>query len=810
MIHRVSWTFVFIMSLYLIPQLVAQTSSDNSYKGFCQDIKGMVVDKVSHEPLFGAHVVLLNMEVFTATSADEKGSFVLRGIPIGRVSIQVSYLGYQSTVLSNLILGTGQVLVLWIELEEAMISAKEVEIVANQDKYKPLNRMATVSARSFSVEESQRFAGARNDVSRMASNFAGVNQGNDSRNDIIIRGNSPMGLLWRYEGVDIPNPNHYGAMGSTGGPVSILNNNVLSNSDFYTGAFPSEYGNALSGVFDLNMRHGDTEKHRFLGQIGFNGLELMAEGPINKKQASSYLISYRYSTMAVFAKLGADFGTGTAVPEYQDLTLKLHIPTQKWGIFSLFAIGGISSIDILKSDADSTEIEENMYAGDNEDLYNDSKLGVVGLSNTYMINKTSFAKLTLAASYHDFLTRIDSISQTDYQPKPAYRNNFQESKLSAIFYVSKRINIHHNFKVGMIGNQLGYHLLDSVSVSSTEGFRILSDYKGTSWQFQPYLSWQYKPSEKWTINAGLHYLYYSFNGTQSVEPRLGLRYQLNQSHSFSIAYGLHSQTQPFTSYIYQTQLSDGNYLMYNKNLDLLKSHHFVIGYDWVVNEFIHLKLESYYQSIYNVAVNASVPDSYSILNQGADFWVATPDSMNNEGTGVNYGIELTVEQFLNRGFYYLLTSSLYESTYKGSDDKEYNTAFNGHFIVNALLGKEIGLNKNKTNRKSVNTLSFDIKATYAGGKRYTPIDSEKTVAEGKPVYVEEESFEKQFDDYFRLDIRAGFRQEFKKFSMEFSIDAQNIFDIQNVYLQRVNTKTGEVSEYYQLGRLIIPQFVIHF
>jgi len=341
-------------------------------------------------------------------------------------------------------------------------------------------------------------------------------------------------------------------------------------------------------------------------------------------------------------------------------------------------------------------------------------------------------------------------------------------------------------------------------------FAIISDYDNKSWQIQPYLSWQYRPTDKWTINAGLHYLYYSFNQTQSVEPRLGIRYQINSGHSISMGYGLHSQTQPITSYVQQTLMPDGSYAMFNENLDLLKSHHFVLGYDWVVNEYMRLKLETYYQSIYNAAVNANEKDAYSILNQGADFWVPTPDSMNNEGTGTNYGLELTVEQFLHRGFYYLFTGSLYESKYKGSDGIEHNTAFNGNYIMNGLIGKEIELGKKKQNRRSVNTLSFDIKATYAGGKRYTPIDVDKTIETGTPNYIDSQSFDEQFDNYFRFDIRAGFKQEFQKFSMEFSIDVQNLFDIQNVYLQRVNTKTGEITNYNQLGRLIIPQFVIHF
>lgn len=777
---------------------------------FTQNIRGTVVDEISKEPLFGANIVIENMEPFLGTSSNENGMFNFENIPVGRISIKISYLGYYTKSLSNLNLGTGKELVLNIALEEAVIQGKEVEVVAQQDKSEAINRMASVSTRSFSIEETQRYAGSLNDISRMAANFAGVNQGNDSRNDIIIRGNSPMGLLWRYEGVDIPNPNHYGALGSTGGPVSILNNNVLANSDFFTGAFPAEYGNAVSGVFDIHMRNGNQDHHEFVGQIGFNGFELAAEGPISKKTGASYLISYRYSTMAVFAALGMDMGTGTAVPKYQDLTMKFNIPTKKLGNFSLFALGGKSKIEILESTADTTEEQHSLYSGQHEDLYNESSLGVIGLSHTYFINKTTFTKLTLAASYHDFLTKIDSISPVNREVAPRYRNNFQESKLSGVFYLSKKLNTHHNFKSGIIIHQLNYNLIDSVYRGGVQSFITISDYNDKSWQVQPYVSWQYKANEKLTINGGLHYLFYGFNNTQSLEPRLGLRYQVSPSGTLSFGYGLHSQTQPFTSYIQQTRMPNGNYAMFNEDLDLIKSHHFVLGYDWNINEFTRIKSEIYYQHIYNAAVNANKKDAYSILNQGADFYVPTPDTMNNSGTGKNYGLELTLEQFLNHGFYYLFTASLYESKYKGSDGVEHNTAFNGNFVFNGLLGKEFEIARNKQKKLSINTFSFDIKTTYAGGKRYTPVDVERTIQTGIPSYVDAESFDKQFNNYFRFDLRVGFKQNFKKFSMEFSIDAQNIFNVKNVYLQQVDTQTGEITQINQLGRLIIPQFVISF
>ena len=213
-------------------------------------------------PIIGAAVVVVDSDPLIGITTDIDGKFNLPNVKVGRVDLKITYLGYAPRTLSGIELFSGKELVLNVEMQEMVMKKDEVVVKASRRKEEALNTMATVSARVFSTEEASRYAGTRNDVSRMATNFAGVRGANDATNDIVIRGNSPTGLLWRLEGVDIPNPNHFGNLGSTGGPVSMLNSNVLSNSDFLTGAFPSDYGNGLSGVFDLRMRHGNNEKTR--------------------------------------------------------------------------------------------------------------------------------------------------------------------------------------------------------------------------------------------------------------------------------------------------------------------------------------------------------------------------------------------------------------------------------------------------------------------------------------------------------------------------------------------------------------------
>ena len=212
-------------------------------------IKGWIKDKVSEQTLIGVNVVLTGMNDTLGSLTDETGRFLFQNVVPGRYKIHISYLGYATEEIPNILVTSGKEVTLEIGMEELLQSIKEVVITAATDKDKAINEMASISARTFSLEEVTRYSGGRNDASRLVANFAGVSTSNDSRNDIVVRGNSPAGILWRLEGISIPNPNHFSTLGTTGGPVSALNTNLLKNSDFITSAFPAEYGNAISRYF---------------------------------------------------------------------------------------------------------------------------------------------------------------------------------------------------------------------------------------------------------------------------------------------------------------------------------------------------------------------------------------------------------------------------------------------------------------------------------------------------------------------------------------------------------------------------------
>jgi hypothetical protein len=776
-----------------------------------QTIRGTVMDKITRSPLPGATVVLLNSDPLRGTLSDTNGNFRIDKVPVGRASIRVSYMGYQDAVINNMDLNSSKELVLEIGLDEKIFMGTEVIIKANADKSGAINKMSTVSARVFSTEETEKYAGARSDIARMAANFAGVTGADDSRNDIIIRGNTPSGLLWRLDDMDIPNPNHFAAFGTSGGPICILRNNLLSNSDFLTAAFPAEYGNAVAGVFDVKMINGNNEKHEFLTQLAFNGLEVGAEGPISKKNQSSYIANYRYSLLDLFSMAGIQMGTGTGIPKYQDVLFKLNFPKTKAGSFSLFGIGGLSSIAFLDSKRDTTKDKIDFYGSEGWDITNHSNQGIMGLTHSYLIDRTSWIKSVLGFTYHNFYTTHDSVTPVTLNTFLYQGTNDEEMRLFASVTYNKKFNARHNLKAGIIFT--GYHdrLTDSIYQSGFNYYRYTNDYSGYSFLLQPYVDWQFHISDALTMNTGLHLQYFNVSNAYSIEPRFGIRWGFAPTQSLGIGYGMHSQTIPVTIFYNQAQLTDGSYMLTNTHLDFMRSHHVVLNYDWNITENTRLKVECYFQHLYNIPIDGVHSDSYSLLNEGANFQFESPDTLINKGIGRNYGIEITAERFLSKGFYFLLTGSLYDSQYKGSDGVWRNTAFNGRYTVNLLAGKEFNIKfrKKKPERRK-KTIVINLKTTRSGGQRYSPIDESASLIEQRNIYIDDQAFSKKFPDYWRTDLKLGYKMNGKKTTVEWSLEITNIFNQKNVFNQTFNRKTGESYFTYQLGRMIIPQYRITF
>jgi hypothetical protein len=758
-------------------------------------IKGKIIDKQSEKPISGAVIAVIGLENIHSLS-DANGNFKLSNIPVGRQNLSISFIGFENTSVSDIDVTTGKDNLITISMTEKFNALDEIIVSSVSSKVKPINKMAMVSAKQFSPEEVSRYAGGRSDVARLVSNFAGVSTADDSRNDIVVRGNSPAGMLWRIEGIPVPNPNHFATFATTGGPVSALNPNLLSNSDFFTSAFPAEYGNALSGVFDLGFRKGNPDDYEYMISVGaYPGLEAMAEGPLGKK-GGSFVAAARYGFVGVLGLAGTD-----AQPNYSDVSFNVDLGKSKLGNFSIFGIYGTSDIEFLGEEID----KDDPFAAQDEDGYVTSGFGSLGLKHNLDIGKNSYLKTTVGFSNAENTYKNDRYY--DYNTPSENKLRFidvdnSESRITFSTLFNSKVNKRTTIRTGVLFENYSLDVntssRDRQEDSNGDGYPdlvVVVNNKENYSIFQPYAQGQFRLSEKFMFNAGLHGQYFSINEEFAIEPRAALTYSINGKNSLSFGYGMHHQSAP-APILYLNENVKGTPTQTNRDLDLVRSQHYVLGYDVKLAKKWRGKMELYYQDIDKAAVE-SFPSSYSSLTEGSDYgYSIDKTSLLSNGKGHNQGVELTLEKFFSEGYYGLFTTSVFESKYNGSDGVERNSPFNNGYVINLLGGKEFKIGKAKKN-----VFSIDTKFTTAGGRYYTPVDLEASNDAGYEIRDDANAYSHQYDSYLRLDVKFGIKinSKTKKRLHQFYIDFQNVTNHTNVFALEYNRLTNSINQKDQIG-----------
>ncbi|MEN8121542.1 MAG: TonB-dependent receptor, partial [Bacteroidota bacterium] len=682
--------------------ILVPSKSGTSKQNQKQLIIGRVIDKDTKSPLIGVNIVICSENPIKGASTDDKGFFRINSVPIGRHDILLKYVGYKDRIVHNVLLVSAKVLNLDIEMEQSFYNINEVIVHPDPSRAKPVNDLSVISARSFNADEVTYFPGSINDVSRAAVSFPGVISNNDGQNHIIIRGNSPKGLQWKIEGIEVPNLNHFAEVGASGGGVSILSNNMFSHSDFLTGAFPAEYGNALSGVFDLRLRSGNNEKHERSFQIGLIGTELMLEGPIKKGTNATYIGHYRYTTLKLAQELGAPIKN---LPVFQDLSFKLFLPTNKFGTFSVFGIGGISN-EVVEYEYDWT-----------------SDMGVIGVSNVYNINSKTFIKSIIAFSGWKYTWDSEKNIATSENPIDyKVHNDITEYSPKATFCINRAFNIKHKIKLGLVydftlnNTHMGWYSDTLYNMASNPEHpdyssniiyeHVYSDTSGNTATLQAFVNWKYRVNKKITVNSGIHFLKYFLNSHYYIEPRLALYWQFFPKHSISAAFGVHSRKESFTLYTGTKKLYDGAKIHPNIDLELTKAQHYVLGYNFYITNDLRANIEAYYQHLYDIPVYP-FPPYFSTINMDYGF---EGNILINRGTGYNKGVELLVEKFFSNGYYFMVNGTLYESKYKNYLGDEFDTRYNGLYAANGILRKEFKVGKSRQH-----WLGISARLIYTGG-----------------------------------------------------------------------------------------------
>jgi hypothetical protein len=741
-----------------------------------QTVRGVVVDADTRLPLPGAQVVLQGVQPLRGTATDADGLFRIDGLPVGRHTLAFSYLGYESAVIADLLLISGKETVLEVGLKESLTSLNEVVVTAGEGPGAALHELALVSARSISPDETNRYAGGFNDPARILSNFAGVNNSQDGSADIIVRGNAPKYLQWRVEGMEIPSPNHFGdpaGLGTNG--VSMLNNNLLSTSDFFTGAFTADYGDVLSGVYDVKLRAGNNEHMEGIAGVGVLGTDLTLEGPLNKEGRGSLLANYRFTTIALADKMGLLQDLG-GIPSFSDAAFKLHVPTKNHGTFSVFGLGGRSSIafEDVSHSIWRTPGNRGMRADISEDFSKKAFMVNAGISHHLPIDAKSYLSWNLGFSrdgIEDGIVEHETFTSGAQESRDNFKSRINGNTVRAGLTWHRKHSARTIVEAGMRGI-FRTRNMEISALDSTLQREYFVDMKASANSYRSYVMTKHRFSENLSATAGFHHHYVAYNGKMAYEPRFGLAWTPGNGHAFSLGAGQHSTMEALHHYEAQVVEADGALSRPNRSLDLLKARHLVGGYEYRGLPGWRFKFEAYTQHLYDLPVDANPSSSFATINETLEFRTTR---LVNAGKGRNSGVEITLEKYFSKNYYLLFNATVYDSKYTALDGKTRNTAFNNRYLVNALAGKEFhGLG-----RKRNNTFAINGKVFTGGGRPIVPLLRDENGAvdvdpEQNRYYDEGRAFSLSLDRIFTLTLAVSYKWNRLNRTSELFLNIENL------------------------------------
>jgi hypothetical protein len=728
--------FVLTIALLCFSQIsFAQTDTSLAHT---ETIRGTVYDAGSHLPLPFARIAVIGTGKGAIANAD--GQFRIN-VKVGHYYIKAMANGYSSAT-QEVNVGSAHQSVIDFELKE-LISKGDTIVITGANALDPVNTNASVSITPFSIQDVNRYAAAFQDPSRMAENFAGVFGRGTTNNYITVRGGSPIELLWRLDGIDIPNPNHFGKNGSTGGLVSAINSDMLGNSDFLTGAFTSQYGTKMSAVFDLHTRNGNAEKYEGTAQLSLAGTELMLEGGIPTAEGSSFLLGYRYSTIRLIQDVGLlNFST---IPNFNDAMGKLHFKFGGFDQINFTGLWGKASIDLSNTK--------------NDELGSGSGILVAGLDWQHIFSENFIT--------HFLINHVENSFDEGLGILRTENTKLTYNTIKAIANYSPTLD--HNFEVGLTAQKVKFY------TNQLQGYNI--EFTQETNLYQAHLNWNWHIIPQLVLNSGIYTQFIEYDSSSSFEPRVSLSYSPTEEHTFAFAFGVHRQPEP---------------------IQFTQSLHYVAGYTLRPSPDVLIKIEGYEKDYSHAPIHASISDSYSFLNEGfaerIDF-----NNLVNKGNGKAYGAELTLMKHYDNGYYLTFTGSYVRQQFAGSDNIWRWGAFDNIVIFNFLSGFDIPVGRN-----SVLTLSE--KFTVAGGGAYTPFDLQRSSQTGYGILDSNNAFGARNPPYVRLDINAEYHINWRSSALIIYASIINALGIDNVVDRRFSSMydgTPYIEEYYDLPFLPI-------
>lgn len=716
-------------------------------------VKGTVIDKSSRQPLEFINVMIVGLNKGGVTNAE--GKFSIGQVPPGIYRLQASAIGYKTVTTPEYMLSTRD-LHIQIEMEENQTELEGVTVTAS-----PFRRdiESPVSLRIIGLQEIEKSPGANRDISRIVQSYPGVAFSPIGyRNDLIVRGGSPSENRFYLDGVEIPNINHFSTQGASGGPVGILNADLIREVNFYTGAFPTDKGNALSSVLDFKLRDGDMERNSLKATLGASEVSLASNGHLGKK--TSYLVSVRQSYLQfLFDMLGLPF-----LPTFTDAQFKLKTRFDARNELTVLGLGGIDKMKLnTKADDEDNEYilsylpkiqQETFTLGAVYRHYAGAHVQSVVASHSYLNNRNTKYQQNDESDPDRLMLRLRSTEQ----------NTQLRLENSSSF---------RNWKV-TVGTSLDYS-----QYSNTTFQKVYTD-RAQTFDYHTYLGimrWglfgtvNYTSiDERFTASLGLRADANNYSAamkdlSDQLSPRLSLSYQLTEHWSLSGNAGLYYQLPPYTALGFK----NNNGLYANKYaLRYMQVSQGSVGLNWRKGDTFEVSVEGFYKDYDKIPL--SVADGIPLTCKGNDYGVIGNELLTSTAQGRSYGAELLLKWLVAKKLNLASSFTLFKSEYRTDKESEYiASAWDNRFIFN--LRGTYNLPRH---------WSVGMKVSCIGGAPYTPYDADKSSlvtawnAQGKPYYDYTRYNEERLPAFTQVDIRIDKTFYLKRCMLGFYIDLQNI------------------------------------
>ncbi len=745
-------------------------------------IAGIVRDAVSKKGIEGALIVVISKSDSLSTVTDSQGRFTIANVKIGRYITSVRTLGFETDEQETLVI-TGKTSIVEFSLQEKITELETLTVEA-----RPTNT-SEAGQISLPIEKVMRIPANFFDPVRMLSSYPGVVTSNDQANNIVVKGNSPTGLLWRLNGMDIVNPNHLANAGTfndkptaNGGGVNILSAQMLDRTDFYSGNMPARYGNLSAAALDMSLRTGNSQRREYTAQASLIGLDMAAEGPMGKKGRTTYLVNARYSTVGLLSQMGVDFSDEKI--GFRDVSFNVNtLIGQRGGSISFFGFGGASSNKFYAKDSSEWEVDKDRFT-----ILYDNKTYAIGTRLDLPLKKAFTFSSGVTFSGNDQNRTAQSIVTPKF-PEQASDLHTKRQLISAFASVtgkwSPRVSSDFGVMVNHNRDVLRSYDLTPVTTSSV-------DASGNYTLFQPYGQVSLREG-KVSATFGVRYMYSTYanndapHDKQSLDPRVNLQFQLTPTSNVYLTGGQMTQTLPAAVY-----LPRNNFYFLRKYF--VEAGHMIQLENWKLNSSV------YYHKYHDVPVGMYA--DFSALNYVEGVVV---NGLSLTGSGTNKGVALQAERSFVDGYYLLAGASVYRSLYVGQDAIERPTKFDGRYSLMVTGGREWTKQVSEYNR------SFGVhgRLMYLGGLRDTPIDENASRTMGTTTYFADPN-SVTLKDYVRVDLRLSWRRDKKNYTRTIALDVQNVAGIKNQAYKYYDAFQGKVVTQYQVGFIPVLVYRVDF